>query len=80
MYFNSRGLKSKIDVLKYELCCLNKLPDIIFITETWLDNTIILSNYLFNLYSTFRKDRNRLRGGVMILVSNSYNVESVETN
>ena len=80
MYFNSRGLKSKIDVLKYELCCLNKLPDIIVITETWLDNTIILSNYPFNLNSTFRKDRNRLGGGVMILVSNSYNVQSVETN
>ena len=80
MYFNSRDSKSKIDVLKYEQCCLNKLPNIIVITETWLHNTIILSNYPFNLYSTFRKDRNRLGGGVMILVCNSYNVQSVETN
>ncbi len=80
MYFNSRGLKSKTNVLKYELCCLNTLPDIIVIIETWLDNTIILSNYPFNLYISFRKNRNRLGGGVMIFVSNAFNVESVETN
>ena len=32
--FNTRGLKSKINVSRYELCYLHKLPDILVITET----------------------------------------------
>ena len=56
------------------------MPDALVITEAWIDNTIILSNYPFNLNSIFRKDRNRLEGGVTILVSNSYNVDLGETN
>ena len=56
------------------------MHDVIVITKTWLDNAIILFNYPFNLYSTFRKDRNKFGGGVMILISNFLNTELVETN
>ena len=46
-------------------------PDIVAITETFLDDEITDSEILTNSYSVFRRDRNRHGGGVMALVKDS---------
>ena len=48
-------------------------PDIIIATETWLDPTIGDNEVLPDDFKTFRKDRNRHGGGVLIAVRNHLN-------
>ena len=38
LYFNARSLVPKLDYLR--VLCAAQLPDIVCITETWLDNSI----------------------------------------
>lgn len=70
--FNARSLKNKLGELHFHLNAYN--PDIVCITETWLQtstpDSVVISD---TDYSIFRKDRcnNREGGGVCILVNNS---------
>jgi hypothetical protein len=47
-------------------------PDIIFGTETWIDNSITDSQIFSTGYTIFRNDRNLFGGGVLIAVNNNY--------
>ena len=64
--FNARGIISKrLDlVVLLEECH----PDIVVITETFLDNSFLDSELFSAQYAVFRKDRNRHGGGVLIAV------------
>ena len=46
-------------------------PDIVAITETFLNEDISNSEIVENLYYVFRQDHNRHTGGVMLLVRNT---------
>ena len=46
---------------------MSKLPSII-ITETWLDEYVVLPKFLSSCYSVIRKDRNKHGGGVILLI------------
>lgn len=72
-YQNVRGLRTKID--SFHLAVADSEYDVIVLTETWLDDSI-LSTQLFNgSFSVFRTDRSPLNsrksrgGGVLIAVS-----------
>ena len=64
IYFNARSLVNKFSDL--ELCiCVDK-PDIIGVTETWLNANISDNEFNFDDYSFFRRDRTntvKKRGG-----------------
>ena len=49
-------------------------PDVIVITETFLDCTIMDGEIFPQEYSVFRHDRNRHGGGVLIVVLNKFPV------
>ena len=68
--FNARSLRNKLP----EFLCLLQLEtyDIIFVTETWLDDRLSDSFIVRNSgYSVFRKDRSALGGGSAIFAKNS---------
>ena len=70
--FNARSLNKKLFDLQYLLC--NDKPDILCITETWLQPALPNSLIVFDSnYSVFRTDRSsdRTGGGVCILTSNA---------
>ena len=46
-------------------------PDIIIGTETWCDSTIKSAEFLPPGYKIFRRDRNRLGGGILLAISDS---------
>ena len=76
-YFNARSLKNKL------LCLHNFLeserPDLVLITETWLNESITDSLILpSNCYNIFRKDRQDGYGGVLILSNNILKITNVE--
>ena len=57
--------------------------DVVAITETFLDESILNCQFLLTNYVVFRKDRNRHGGGIMILVRSSIPVvrmSELETN
>jgi len=45
--------------------------DVVAMTETFLDDSILSSQFLLSNYTIFHKDRNRHGGGVMVLVRSS---------
>lgn len=62
MLLNARSLNNKIPLLHLFLC-INK-PDIVFITETWLNSKIADSEIIADLpYNITRVDRKQRRGG-----------------
>ena len=78
--FNARCLTNKFAQLNDFIS--DHDPDILVITETWLDENVLNSEFTPNNYSCFRKDRKlsfytpgtyvqENRGGVMILVKNN---------
>jgi Endonuclease-reverse transcriptase len=73
-------MKSKIDVLEFNIACMSELPDIILVTETWFDESVILSGYLSRVYSIMRKDRNRHGGGVLLMVKSELKADLVDNN
>ena len=75
LYFNARGLKGKIIDFVYELINLIFLLDIIIVPEIWFDSSIVISGYIANHYTSFRRYRNRHRGGIMILNNNLCPIE-----
>ena len=82
MYFNAQGLTTKFPQLLALVDEEN--PDIICISETWCDSTVLDSEFSLPEYMLFRRDRhitdfpngmytNAARGGVCILVKNTIN-------
>lgn len=69
---NCRSLKNKVDELKLFLG--NMAPDIVCLTETWLDDSIGNDFVSFSNFSAHRADRSTSKkgGGVCCLVSNLF--------
>jgi hypothetical protein len=65
MYFNSRSLTNKVDLLKNYTNANN--PDIIAITETWAKPEIPDGLYAIPGYKIFRHDRSVKRGGGVMM-------------
>lgn len=80
VYLNARSLANKLDFFHYEIFVSNNFPDVVFVTETWLDESY--PNSLFdckNDYQIFRKDRvNGGGGGVAIFVKNSISCQLLD--
>ena len=70
LYYNARSLLPKLDDLR--AACLVHSPDIICITETWLDETISNHELCLQNFDIVRRDRNRQGGGTLIYINNSY--------
>ena len=69
LYLNARSILNKrLDLTAY-LASHN--PDIVAITETFLDSTVPSYFISPSTYSMFRKDRSRHGGGVLLLVHSS---------
>ncbi len=66
---NARSVMNKRDDLKALLSAHQ--PDIVAVTETFLDEEINDPEIVSNSYTVFRRDRNRHGGGVMALVKDS---------
>ena len=56
---------------------LDLLRNIIFVTETWLDNGCFISNYFSTKYQILHRDRNGHGGNVVILIDNLF--DAIET-
>ena len=69
-YFNVRSLLPKIDELRI-VCSVSK-PDVVCITESWLDSTIDDCEISIQGYSAFRLDRSRHGDGVLIYVKSLF--------
>ena len=70
LYFNSRSLLPKMDVLR--ATCAVYSPDCVCVVETWLSKDISDSEVGIDGFSTIRLDRNRHGGGVLIYVKSSF--------
>ena len=66
LYFNAHSLVPKLDHL--HVLCAAQLPDIVCITETWLDNGISDNELTIPGYCIIRLDRNRHGGGVLMYI------------
>jgi ribonucleases P/MRP protein subunit RPP40 len=73
LYFNARSIVNKIQDL--ELLLRDENPDIVGITETWLNASILDSEMMIEGYTLLRKDRrdNRRGGGVAFYIKNEIN-------
>ena len=80
LFVQCGGIKSKLIDLEHEIMFLNRSPKLIFITETWLDDTCDISGFLYDNYHMLRKDRNRYGGVVMILIDKSFNCAEINNN
>ncbi len=69
LYTNCRSLFPKVD----ELRCLTSQqpPNIIFLCETWLDDTILDGELFIPSFSLVRRDRSRHGGGIAIFIHDS---------
>ena len=65
--FNVRSLYPKLDFLKIE--CVDRKPDIVCLTETWLDNGITNDEFSIPGFNQIRLDRNRHEGGVALYIN-----------
>jgi len=70
-HLNTRSILPKIDEIKMILT--NSNLDILTISESWLDNSILPHEIEIAGYTTLRKDRNRHGGGVMQYIKNDLN-------
>ena len=72
---NARSIVNKL--IELELCINIEQPDILGITETWLDSRITDSELAFEGYTLIRRDREdsaKLRGGgVLLYIKNELN-------
>ena len=69
MYSNCRSLLPKLDALRVRAA--SSSPDIIALTETWLDHSISNSELFIPGYVIVRKDRKRHGGGVLAYIKDS---------
>lgn len=73
-YTNCRSLLPKMDELRH--LAIDSRPDIIALTETWLDSDISVSEISIASYQLFRRDRTWHGGGIALYVSESIQVKS----
>ena len=71
LYFNARSLKNKIDELNTRCKQKQHNPDLIVITETWLDHSIPDSFLSVPGYNILRCDRDSNGGGVAFYFKSS---------
>lgn len=75
IHINIRSLHKNFDLLKSFLNCLPKLPDVIAVTETWLQET---TKHLYSLdgYTSIHLTRtNKEHGGISIFTRNEIKVD-----
>ena len=71
VYLNARSVKNKVPELQSFISTHN--PDIIAITETWLDDTFTdIQLFGSGDFQVFRKDRNAHGGGVLLAIKSNY--------
>lgn len=71
-YTNCRSLLPKMDELR--LLAVTSRPDLIAISESWLDPSIAACEVAIPSYQLFRRDRSRHGGGVCLYISDSISV------
>jgi hypothetical protein len=76
LYFNARSLKNKMEELS--LRCARHNPDIIIITETWVDDSVPDSFLSVNGYVILRCDRDVYGGGVAIFIRQPFSHEVID--
>ena len=69
MHFNARSLKNKIDELS--LRCKKFNPDVIVISESWVDDTVPDTFLSLAGYDILRCDRNLYGGGIAIYIKDT---------
>ena len=67
---NARSIKNKLDELKLRIN--DKQPDLVIISETWLDDSIDSSFLRVPQYVLIRKDRDQKGGGLLVYYRESY--------
>lgn len=67
LYYNARSLFPKFDELL--LTVNTRKPDIVCVTESWLNDDILDSEISIPSYQLFRRNRNRHGGGVVLFIS-----------
>lgn len=78
-YQNVRGLRTKVN--DFYINILGHNYDLVFLTETWLSESIYNCELFTNDYNVFRKDRDIKRGGgVLIAVRNDFAITEFELN
>ena len=75
LYFNARSLKNKIDELISR--CRQYQPNIVIITETWLDHHVPDSFLTISDYVILRCDRDSHGGGVAVFIKKTISHEIV---
>ena len=71
IFFNTRSIGNKLTELHALIDTEN--PDIVAVSESWLDNNIADSETVDTSYMLFRHDRNRNDGGVFIAIKDILN-------
>ena len=79
IHFNVRSLRANFDKLCQCLDNLNYKFDVIAITETWMNNDTIVSDYEIDEYDLYYVNRvNKRGGGVGIYVKNELNCKQLK--
>ena len=83
LIINARSVRGKVDQLHCEIELTD--PDIVAITETWLDPTVLSSELFPPNFTVYRRDRpsTTMGGGVLLAVNNrllSSRAEELETS
>jgi hypothetical protein len=74
---NIRSVRSNFEMFVAELSCLDKVPDVLVITEIWIEDDE-LSIYNITGYRQYAKCNNILRaGGVMVLIKDNIQCSSL---
>ena len=68
MYVNARSLKNKLN--EFKILIATHMPDIVFVTESWSNESVYDHEFLSNDYSVTRKDRGTRGGGVLVAFRN----------
>ena len=69
LYYNARSILPKFDELHGNILAQN--PSVVCVVESWLSNEIENSEVTIPGYQTFRCDRDRQGGGVIMFVQDS---------
>lgn len=78
LYFNARSLKNKVDELSIR--CKRHNPDLVVITESWLDSSVPDSYFSLENYVALRCDRNSNGGGIVLFIRQSIFYQRVSMN
>ena len=78
IHFNIRSLEFNLVSLEALLASMLQTPDIIALTETWLDNDNMNNFSIEGFYSYHMVRDNRMHGGVSIFIREGLNCEKVE--